>query len=220
MTIDNYIYDHRYKKREEDDLCECCEPASSHADTVKGDPSLRFAVLWNTRNVHPDFRHRKHGPHDKICKVDEDPCEYCAKYYWVLKRATSYSIDLNMPLSEILEGWEHDRDYWYLNYYQECNQPVLTGTGGMPIRIVEDPEDFMKQIDNRKEFICPKCGRLGPSYQECEGRKDGNELLDCDWASYGLFKTMGKGVIVVMKRPFKVLEIFMPAAWAEEYKKS
>ena len=220
MDINDYIYDHVFKRQSESTLCECCQPVAAHANMIKGDPSLRYAILWDTRNIHPDYKHGKHVAHSVLCKIDEDPCESCAKYYWVLQRATDYSIALGVSFTEILEGWERDRDYWYRNYYQECNQPALSKTEGMPIRIVESPEDFMKQIGNKLEFICPKCGRIGTSYQECEGRKTENQLLDCDWASYGLFRTIGKGVIVVMKRPFKVIEIFMPKAWAEEYKKS
>lgn len=59
------------------------------------------------------------------------------------------------------------------------------------------------------KFVCPRCGnvasgadfkklnvedRANKMYSNCLGRfSDG---IDCDWAAYGLFGTMGKGIIV------------------------
>jgi hypothetical protein len=71
------------------------------------------------------------------------------------------------------------------------------------------------------KFVCPKCGNIQSGqdfidaglseetgkavYQDCIGRhvKD----LGCDWASYGLFGTLGKGRIVVTPEG-KDVEVF------------
>lgn len=57
-------------------------------------------------------------------------------------------------------------------------------------------------------FTCPKCGRhtkvkefrkftddINVAYQECLGRY--TDEIDCNWAAYGLFRTLGKGRIVI-----------------------
>lgn len=53
--------------------------------------------------------------------------KYCDKYRWVMDRAKHYSEQSGKPVDHILKVWEENRDYWYMNYYQEGNQP-LTGT--------------------------------------------------------------------------------------------
>lgn len=60
------------------------------------------------------------------------------------------------------------------------------------------------------KFVCPKCGNvasghdfeneniedpLNRMYSNCLGRFS-NEIA-CDWAAYGLFGTLGKGIIVM-----------------------
>lgn len=44
---------------------------------------------------------------------------------WALERASQYANALNVDRETVLEAWESDRDYWYVNYYQEFNQPSL-----------------------------------------------------------------------------------------------
>jgi hypothetical protein len=82
------------------------------------------------------------------------------------------------------------------------------------------------------KFICPRCGNIQSGqdfldkagmtledaantvYQDCIGRhvKD----IGCDWAAYGLFRTMGKGRIVIADE--KEIEVFdfAPVAEADE----
>jgi hypothetical protein len=72
-------------------------------------------------------------------------------------------------------------------------------------------------------FRCPKCEKkqtiqdfidrdIDPNnaYQDCLGRHD--ESIDCDWAAYGLFGTLGKGRTVVNEG--KEIEVF--DYWKEE----
>ena len=49
-----------------------------------------------------------------------------AKWQWIMARADMYARYCGVSREKILEAWEEDRRYWYMNYYQECNQPDLT----------------------------------------------------------------------------------------------
>ncbi|MGT2969087.1 VVA0879 family protein [Streptococcus azizii] len=67
-------------------------------------------------------------------------------------------------------------------------------------------------------FKCPKCGRENKVIEfkeyadspdsavtNCIGRY--NKSIGCDWAAYGLFRTLGKGRVVIMPNGEK-LEVF------------
>ena len=53
--------------------------------------------------------------------------KYCDKYKWVIDRANHYAEKTGRSFEYVIEVWESNRTYWYLNYYQDCNQP-LNGT--------------------------------------------------------------------------------------------
>ncbi len=59
-----------------------------------------------------------------------------------------------------------------------------------------------------RKFRCPSCGGLSSNPYECNASKE------CDWKSYGFFRTMGKGVRIAIKEGFienpQIHEIFMP----------
>ena len=48
--------------------------------------------------------------------------EFLRLFNWVICRAKYYAHRENVTLEIILNRWEADRDYWWLNYYQNCNQ--------------------------------------------------------------------------------------------------
>ena len=50
---------------------------------------------------------------------------YCDKFKWIIARAKHYEEKTGIPYLQIIESWESDRDYWYMNYYQDCNQPEI-----------------------------------------------------------------------------------------------
>ncbi len=50
---------------------------------------------------------------------------YCDKYKWVMDRAKHYSEKSGKSVEEIIKVWEENRTYWYMNYYQEVNQPLF-----------------------------------------------------------------------------------------------
>ncbi|MDN6208500.1 MAG: hypothetical protein L0I96_09445, partial [Lactococcus sp.] len=114
-------------------------------------------------------------------------------------RAKHYEEKTGVSYLEILDKWEEKRSYWYMNYYQDSNQPLLTDGN---VKVFDTVEDFKKSV-GKDGFYCPKCNGISESPYDCtcEG---------CDWKSYGLFKTLGKGVFVFVKSEMVGEEIFEP----------
>ena len=52
-----------------------------------------------------------------------DKAEFRRHFKWVIGRAMYYAHKYNRPIEAILWSWESDRNYWWLNYYQEARQP-------------------------------------------------------------------------------------------------
>ncbi len=127
---------------------------------------------------------------------------YCDKFKWVLDRVKHYAEKTGLTEEEILNSWEERRTYWVQNYYQESNQPLIQGDN---VRVFDTREDIQKSLKGRG-FRCPKCNHVSNTSQECGYDK-------CNWNSYGLLGTMGKGVSVFIKETFALVEIFMPIAW-------
>jgi len=48
-----------------------------------------------------------------------------ARFQWVIKRAQHYAHATGEPIEKVLNRWEAERDYWWLNYYQEVRQPKI-----------------------------------------------------------------------------------------------
>ena len=121
--------------------------------------------------------------------------DYEEKLNWIIKRAEEYADILETTPCEILTAWEKQRNYWYMNYYQETNQPSLKRKD---IYIFKNKEEFFKKYN---QFICPNCGEIIKDPQEC---------YKCGWKSYGLFGTLGKGIYILLKDKIIVIEIFRP----------
>lgn len=133
---------------------------------------------------------------------------YCDKFKWIIERAKKYGERLGIPWENILDSWEEDRRYWYMNYYQECNQPQINSAH---TRIFDTQEEFLNSL-GRKEFRCPACSGVTTNPYECNsGTISGGK--PCNWKVYGLFGDMGKGVFVYCKDKLKGETIFMPLAW-------
>lgn len=120
---------------------------------------------------------------------------------------SSYSKVLGLTGEEILMAIEGSRTYSAINYYQEANFPNLDG-----VLVLDGIEDFKKRYPTGK-YRCPSCNGESTNPYECNsGIKVGEKI--CDWKSYGLFGTLGKGLRVVLKNEFlkhpKVEEIFEP----------
>ena len=67
-------------------------------------------------------RMRQYGETGALC---EHKCEYCKSFKWAVDRAKHYEEKTGIPYLDVLKSWEEGRDYWFLNYYQDCKQPKI-----------------------------------------------------------------------------------------------
>jgi len=134
--------------------------------------------------------------------------KYRAKLAWIITRATHYAEKTGIPAEQILDAWEAKRKYWYMNYYQESNQPEVKDE---TVKIFDTTEELMASIGN-SGFRCPYCSGTSRSPYAC----DSGSIVDgkpCDWKVYGLFGHLGKGISVFVKDKLTGESIFMPIAW-------
>ena len=136
------------------------------------------------------------------------------KLDWIVGRAEHYAEKLNLDACDILNAWEKGRNYWYMNYYQECEQPTITAER---VRVFETSED-LRQAVGTLGFRCPMCGGISRSPYECDSGLDMAPGKKCDWKSWGLFKDLGKGIYIYVKEKLQGQVIFMPIAWEKEAK--
>lgn len=130
-------------------------------------------------------------------------CEYCQKFKWVIDRAKHYGEKLNTSWKEVMQSWDEDMDYWYMNYYQECNQPKIESNN---VFVFDSAEEMRKMVGT--EFICPCCKGISTNPYECNSgiKTKGNKI--CDWKSYGLFQF--DLAFIYCKQEKKSTKIFMP----------
>ena len=70
---------------------------------------------------------------------------------WIKERVHHYSIQLGIPEVEILTAWEEKRSYWYMNYYQDANQPILSSS----VRVFDTLQEFKEAVHRDQGFRCP-----------------------------------------------------------------
>ena len=138
----------------------------------------------------------------------EHKCEYCDTFKWTIDRAKQYADISGKSVFDILEAFESRRDYWYMNFYQECNQPDIKHDN---VKTFDTYEAFRKSLDG-KGYRCPACGGISSHPQKCDSGIKKNGKV-CDWKSFGLLGTMGKGVYIFILEDLAVVEIFQPVAW-------
>lgn len=143
------------------------------------------------------------------------------KYEWALNRAEQYAARLGTDRETVLKAWEEDRDYWYVNYYQESNQPDLTGMIGVVTLaewLAEGEQLYGKErLDWR--FRCPACGHVQTmrqfkeaglyhelAYLNCASRYNLGGKADCKWTIGGLLRVGGRYVIDAKFRPRLIFE--------------
>lgn len=137
--------------------------------------------------------------------------ERMAKLDFAVERAEHYAAMTGVSAEALLTAWEERRDYWYVNYYQEANQPRLDGN---QVRVFDNTNSLIKSIGTAG-FRCPHCQGVSKSPYVC----DSGEVINgkvCDWKSYGLFGTLGKGFYVFAKYELRGEHIFMPINWEQE----
>lgn len=131
-------------------------------------------------------------------------CEYCEKFKWAINRAKHYEEKLGIPWREILKSWEDGRSYWFMNYYQDCNQPLIDSD---KVFVFEDAQELREKCGT--QFICPNCKGISTDPYECNsGKKIKGKV--CDWKSYGLF--CFDTCYCYSKADRKGTRIFMPVA--------
>ena len=147
--------------------------------------------------------------------------DYRGKLAWIVERAIHYAEKTGLSAVDILTAWEEKRSYWYMNYYQEANQPKISGDS---VRVFETVEDMTASI-GKSGFRCPYCKGVSKSPYECDSgvkvtlsNKKGKH--PCNWKVYGLFGAMGRGVYVFVKSALRGENIFVPIAWEESSKSS
>lgn len=163
----------------------------------------------------------KAGFTSPICRrISKCTHKYCDKLVWVLNRAEEYAEYTGTTRYEVLKAWEEERTYWYMNYYQECNQPSPKENGFMKFsdwkaklieRFGENPENW--------KFKCPVCGHvqsmkdfkdigkdINLAYYNCIGRYD-KEKGGCDYTSGGLFCLNKNTIVGPNAVPIRVFEM-------------
>lgn len=128
---------------------------------------------------------------------------------WVLDRADMYAKKCHTDRETVLAAWEEDRDYWWLNYYQERKQPDLSKVDVMTLDEWEADgkrrfgEDFLDW-----KFKCPACGYVQTprqfkesgiepekAYFNCASRYDIGGKKICKWTTGGLLNLGGRYVV-------------------------
>lgn len=83
-----------------------------------GYKSLKAAYERDVQDAHKDAQRGRRPMRDKK--------EFRKKFDWVIARAIHYAYHKQTTVDVILNQWESKRGWvWYLNHYQECNQPWL-----------------------------------------------------------------------------------------------
>ena len=104
--------------------------------------------------------------HQEGCVACGEKCshKYCDKFKWVIDRAKAYGEAIGLNWEDVLDGWETDRNYWYMNYYQDCNQPEIKAG---KVRVFGTILELKEAIGEMK-FRCPSCGKESPNPYECK----------------------------------------------------
>lgn len=134
------------------------------------------------------------------------------KLEWVLSRATAYAEVCGVERDDVLKAWEAKRDYWWINFYQDCNQPDPARMKGTPVVLYAD---WLKKgsrlygpdmLDWRLK--CPACGHVQTvrefkeagidednAFTCCASRFNLGGSKTCKWTTGGLLRIGGVYVI-------------------------
>ena len=126
--------------------------------------------------------------------------EWKARLDWALARAGQYADRLGIDRDTVLAAWEEHRNYWYVNYYQEANQPDLSNHHVVTLAewVAEGQRLFGKDKLDWK-FRCPYCGHIQtPREFMTVGLNPQSAYLSCvgcKWTIGGLINVGGRYVI-------------------------
>lgn len=143
------------------------------------------------------------------------------RYRFAIGAARQYAAACGTTYEEVLASWETRRDYWWVNFYQECKIPSLNT--GKPHKVVmlkdwqaegerlfgKDPKDW--------RFVCPACGGVQTgrqfeesgqepdfAYRNCISRYVGTGK--CKYTTGGLLNLAKVCVIDALYRPVWVFD--------------
>lgn len=157
----------------------------------------------------------------KDIENNEDMRDVEKKVQWIVDRAKNYGKKMKLNWKDILNAWEEDRSYWYMNYYQDANQPLIEGK----VKVFNTVEDMLKVIG--KKFRCPCCNEISTNPYTCNSGKEletgkgkKKKTMVCDWKVYGLLGDLGKGLFVYCKDKLRGETIFMPISLEKEFNKN
>ena len=134
--------------------------------------------------------------------------DYRAKLQWILERAYHYAEKLGLDACDILNAWEKSRSYWYMNYYQDCNQPKIEDGKVKVFKTIDEARESI----GKEGFRCPYCNGVSKDAVVCDSGLQ-MDKKPCDWKAYGLFGTLGKGANVYVCEELRLYKMFMPIAW-------
>ena len=83
----------------------------------KGYKSLKAAYIYDLNR--------------KCCSRSKS--KYLEHFNWAIGRAKHYAYHKNISIEAVLNEWEEQRDYWWLNFYQNGNQPKFHSNSLKPI---------------------------------------------------------------------------------------
>lgn len=156
--------------------------------------------------------------HDAIMKDERSGRtvdERMRTLHFAIDRAKHYEEKIGISASEMLTAWESRRNYWYMNYYQDANQPKIQGDS---VRVFDTVDDLLASI-GKEGFRCPHCKGVSKSPYQCDSgmklpliNSHGKPEV-CNWKVFGLFGSLGKGVYVFVKEKVSGENMFMPVAW-------
>lgn len=140
--------------------------------------------------------------------------DYRGKLNWIVNRAKHYAEKTGLSPEAILDAWDAGRNYWYMNYFQDANQPLLDAAN---VRVFQTVDEIWQSIGD-KGFRCPYCNGVSKDPSKCDSglqvkRLNGKGLETCNWKAYGLFRDLGKGVHLFCVEKMRSQLIFMPIAW-------
>ena len=119
---------------------------------------------------------------------------------------------------EILLGMENNRKISIEGYYTESKFP----TNKKHFIVFEDEKDLRKQTRPEMGFRCPHCKGISKHPYICDSgvklvlMNSNGKKETCNWKSFGLFGTLGKGMWFTLKSVWPsnpvIDESFMPIA--------
>lgn len=90
-----------------------------------------MVIDWNAVSRSPGYRSLKAAyirdvqENNRRARPMRNKEEFLRRFRWVIGRAKHYATRQGRSLEDVLNEWEAERDHWWLNYYQDAQQPRL-----------------------------------------------------------------------------------------------